>query len=316
MERRRTMKAIVCPRYGPPDVLRLDDVEVPIPGADEVLIRVRAAAVSISDCIIRSGRVKPAMWLPFRLFVGLRRPRRAVLGLDLSGEVEAVGSNVTRFKPGDEVFAYTGRRFGAYAEYVCLRDVSGPIPASCTIERKPENVTYQEAATAPSRGMLALYFLGEAAIRAGQQVLIYGASGGIGVFAVQLAAHYGANVTAVCGAGNLEFVKSLGADRVLDYTRDDTAAGGPYDVFFDAAGGRKSSALKVRCRTALVPGGTSISVDRRVNIPASYMHELRTLIESGAIKPFVDKAYPLAQTAQAHRYVESGHKRGGVAVVP
>lgn len=309
------MKAIVCPRYGPPEILRLEELDVPVPGPDEVLIRVRAAGVSISDCVVRSGRVKPMMWLPFRLFVGLRGPRRRVLGLDLSGEVEAIGSSVTRFKPGDEVFAFTGRQFGAYAEHVCLRDADGSMPSSCAIADKPANATHQEAATAPSRGMLALYFLEQAAIRTGQKVLIYGASGGIGIFSVQLAKYFGAEVTAVCSTANLDLVKSFGADHVLDYRRDDALAGGPYDLFFDAAGGKNSSPLKLRCRAALVPGGKTMSADRAVTIPAPYLHKVKTLIEIGAIRPLVDKAYPLAQTAQAHRYVESGHKRGGVAIV-
>jgi NADPH:quinone reductase-like Zn-dependent oxidoreductase len=240
------VKAIVCTRYGPPEVLRLQDAPIPHPKRDEVLFRVRAAAVSDSDCATRGGRVKPLMWLPFRIFVGFRRPRHAVLGLELSGEIEAVGSEITRFKPGQSILAFTGNRFGAYAEYVCLRDGGKYIPFNCVIASKPPGISHAEAATVPTRATLALYFLKKAKIENSQKVLIYGASGGIGTFAVQLAKLFGAQVTALCSAANIGLVKSLGADRVLDYTNHNGSdVGGPFDIVFDAAGARKSSPLKI-----------------------------------------------------------------------
>jgi NADPH:quinone reductase-like Zn-dependent oxidoreductase len=256
------VKAIVCRRYGSPDVLRLEDVEMPNPGPNEVLVRVYAAAVSVSDCVIRSGRVKPAMWLPFRVFVGFLRPRHAVLGIELSGEIEGIGAKVTRFRPGDRILAFTGRRFGAYGEYLCLREGGQYMPTDCVIASKPANISHAEAATVPTRGTLALYFLKKSSIQSGHKVLIYGASGGVGTFAMQLAKHLGAELTAVCSTANLDLVRYLGADHVLDYTiQDGTPVGGPYDVFFDAVGSKKNSPLKLRCQAALAPGGRLISVD-------------------------------------------------------
>jgi NADPH:quinone reductase-like Zn-dependent oxidoreductase len=255
------------------------------------------------------------MWLPFRIFVGFRRPRHAVLGLELSGQIEEVGARVTRFRPGDEIFAFTGRSFGAYAEYVCLRESGRSMPADCVMAPKPPNVSHAEAATIPTRATLALYFLESAKIHRGHKTLIYGASGGVGTFAVQLAKHAGAEVSAVCSAANVDFVSGLGADRVLDYTNQGgTNVGGPYDIFFDAVGVRKDSPLKSQCRAALGRGGRSVSVDRPAKIPAACLDVVRDLIAGGKIRPVVDRVYPLAETPEAHRYVETGHKRGGVAI--
>ena len=308
------MKAVICPRYGPPDVLGIEDVEPPRPRPDEVLIRVHAAGVSVSDCVIRSGRVKPAMWLPFRIFVGFRRPRNAILGLELSGEVDEAGSRITRWKPGDQIMAFTGRHFGAYAEYVCLREKGSSMPADCVIIRKPDNITHAEAATAVTRAALALHFLRKAQIAENDRVLIYGASGGIGTFAVQLAKHFGAHVTAICSAANFDLARSLGADRVLDYTLPDESPGGPYQVTFDAVGTKKTSPLKSRLTTALDPQGKHITVDAPAKTPVALAEEAAALIAAGSIKPVVDRVYPLAETADAHRYVEGGHKRGGVVI--
>ena len=282
---------------------------------DEVLVRVRAAGVSISDCVIRSGKVKPLMWIPFRVFVGLRGPRNPVLGIELSGDVEAVGAQVTQWQPGDSIFAFTGRRFGAYAEYACLRDGGRFVPSDCVIARKPANISYSEAATVPSRAMLALHFLETARIQPGQKVLVYGASSGVGIFAVQLAKRFGAEVTAVAGPHHLELVRSLGADRVLDYTIEESCPSQEtYNVVFDAVGRSKASALKRACLTALARGGTSLSVDRGVRIPARRLDTIRELIEDGAVRPVLDRTYPLERIAQAHLYVETGHKSGGVAL--
>ena len=309
------MKAIICTQYGPPQVLRLEDVPNPRPKPDEVLVRVRAAGVSVSDCIIRSGRVKPAMWLPFRMFVGFRRPRHSILGIELSGRVDEVGANVTRFRPNDDILAYTGRRFGAYGEFACLREGGQHMPGDCLIARKPTNITHAEAATVPSRATLALYFLKRANIERDQRVLVYGASGGIGTFAVQLAKHFGAQVTAVCSTANIDLVRSLGADRVLDYTVEGDAGIGPYDIFFDAVGPTKNSSLKSMCQAALAPGGKSVSVaDAAAKVPAADLEVVTDLIAAGKIRPILDRVYPLTEAAEAHRYVEAGHKRGGVAI--
>ena len=309
------MKAIVCTRFGPPEVLRLEDVEIPNPGPNEVLVRVYAAAVSVSDCVIRSGRVKPAMWLPFRLFVGFRRPRHAVLGIELSGEIESIGTKITRFRPGDRIFAFTGRRFGAYGEYVCLREGGQHMPTDCVIASKPANISHAQAATVPTRATLAFHFLRKANIQSGHKVLIYGASGGVGTFAIQLAKHFGAEVTGVSSTANLDLVRSLGADRVLDYTvQDGTTVGGPYDVFLDAVGFKKSSPLKLRCQAALARGGRLVSVDAAAKVPAGYLDILKDLLAADKIRPVVDRVYPLAETAAAHHNVEAGHKRGGVAI--
>jgi len=255
------------------------------------------------------------MWLPFRVFVGFRRPRRAILGIELSGEVERIGAKVTRFRPGDRIFAFTGRRFGAYGEYVCLREGGQFMPTDCVIASKPENISHAQAATVPTRATLALHFITKANIQRGHKALIYGASGGVGTFALQLAKYFGAEVTGVYSRANLDLVRSLGADRVLDYSvQDGTTVGAPYDVFFDAVGSKKNSPLKLRCQAALVRGGRLVSVDVTAKVPAGYLDTLKDLIAANKIRPVVDRVYPLPQTADAHRYVEAGHKRGGVAI--
>jgi NADPH:quinone reductase-like Zn-dependent oxidoreductase len=200
----RKMKAIVCTKYGPPEVLQLKEVEKPIPNDNEVLIKIHAASATISDCLVRSGKVNILLWFPMRIFVGFRKPRRSILGLELAGEVERIGKDVKRFKIGDTVFAFTGKRFGAYAEYTCLPEDGVYMPTDCIMVLKPSNLTYEEAAASPTRGTLALYFLKNGNIQNGQKVLIYGASGGVGTFAVQIAKHFGAKVTGVCSTSNLE----------------------------------------------------------------------------------------------------------------
>ncbi|MGZ3609624.1 MAG: NAD(P)-dependent alcohol dehydrogenase [Ktedonobacteraceae bacterium] len=303
------MKAIVCTKYGPPEVLQLKEVAKPAPQDDEVLIRIYATAVTASDCIIRGAKVPLSLWLPMRLAIGFTKPRKSILGMILAGEVESVGKEVKRFKKGNQVYAFNIRRFGMYAEYTCL-------PENSVMALKPSNVTYEEAAAIPFGGMLALHFLRKGEIQSGQKVLIYGASGAIGTAAVQLARHFGAEVTGVCSTTNVALVKSLGAEKVIDYTQDDFMERGElYDLIFDAVGKRKSSKLKVQCKTALAPNGKYISVDD--GSPKLHCEDLillKELVEAGKIQPVIDRSYPLEHIVEAHRYVDTGHKKGNVVI--
>ena len=310
------MKAIFCTKYGQPEVLQLKEIEIPIPKDDEVLIKIYAASVTISDCIVRSGKVNILLWLPMRIFVGFKKPRRSILGLELAGEVEAIGKNVKRFKKGDQVFAFTGNRFGAYAEYTCLPEDGVHMPSDCIMALKPSNLTNEEAAASPTRGTLALHYLKNGNIQNGQKVLIYGASGGVGTFAVQIAKHFGAKVTGVCSTSNLELVKSLGADEVIDYSKEDlTKNSEHYDLIFDAVGKRKKSKFKLLSKKALTPNGKYISVDDgtpKIGIESLIL--LKDLIELGKVKPVIGRSYPLEQIVEAHKYVDSGHKKGNVTI--
>jgi len=305
------MKAIVYTQYGEPDVLQLKDVEKPAPKENEILVKVHASTVTSGVVYIRRGTHPDSKFFTFamRLVFGFTKPKKTILGYEVSGEVEAVGADVTLFQKGDQVFGTTTNLdAGAYAEYVCLPEAwKGGVVA-----RKPANLTHEEAAAVPIGGMAALEILNKANIQQGQKVLVYGASGSVGTFAVQLARHhFGAEVSGVCSTSNLEFVRSLGADHVIDYTVEDfSQRGETYDVVFDAVG--KLSTAKGK--SALKKGGTYLTVKSPTTETTDKLLLLMDLVEAGKLKPAIDKSYPLEQTAEAHRYVDKGHKKGNVVI--
>ena len=307
------MKAIVCPKYGPPEVLRLEDVAKPVPASDEVCIKVHATAVTASDIFIRGSQIPIRFLIPMRLMLGVTKPRRSIIGLVLAGEVESIGVNIKRFKPGDQVYGLTGFGLGAYAEYKCMKETDSTY--GC-LARMPANVTYEEATAAAYGGLLALQYTAKGNIQPGQRVLIYGASGTSGTTAVQYAKHLGSEVTAVCGTANLNLVKSLGAERVIDYTKDDSPdPGAQFDFMLDAVGKAKTSRLKTECKKALAPGGVYASIDDgSLLLDSRRLDLMRELVEAGHIRPVVDRCYAFEDIVEAHRYVEAGHKRGGVAI--
>jgi NADPH:quinone reductase-like Zn-dependent oxidoreductase len=303
------VRAVVCTRWGPPEVLRVAEVERPAPRRGEVRIRIVATAVTVSDCIARGFKVPARYRILAQLVMGVRGPRRPIFGMVLAGEIESVGRNVRSFKPGDQVFGLSRWKAGCYAEYVCWQE-------DALLARRPGNLSYEECAALPYGGMLALHLMRKSAIQGGQRVLVYGASGAIGTATVQLARHYGARVTGVCSTRNLSLVQSLGAEAVVDYTREDYASRGErYDVILDAVGRRKSAPAMIRAAEALNPGGTCISIDDSwPKLLPTDLPRLRSLAESGELKPVIDRRYPLEEIVEAHRYVEQGHKRGNVIV--
>ena len=303
------MQAVVCTRYGPPEVLRLEELATPTPRKDEVLVRIRATAVTSSDCYLRGLRLTTTYRIMARLAVGWSAPRQPVLGMVLSGEVASIGSDVRSFQVGDRVFGFNRHRFGTYAQYVCW-------PQDAPLATRPVNLTDEEAAAIAYGGLLALHFLRKADVRAGQKVLVFGASGAVGTCAVQLARHLGAEVTGVCSAANTALVGSLGASTVIDYTAEDfTDRNERYDLIFDAVGKRKSATALRRCQRVLAPGGVCVSVDDGTpRLRRDDLTSLGELAAAGEIRPVIDRTYALGDIVDAHRYVDAGHKRGNVVV--
>ncbi len=328
------MKAIVYTEYGPPDVLELKEVDKPVPKDNEIMIRVHATPVSFGDMLVRNLKeITPGkfhmpflFWLIAKMYFGIRRPRITILGSEFAGEIESVGKDVKRFKKGDPVFGYRGSRMGAYAEYLCM-------PEKGVLAPRPANMTFEQAAAVPYGAIMALSLLRKQKIELGQKVLVNGASGGIGPFVVQLAKYYGAEVTGVCGTPRLDYVRSLGADKVIDYTREDfTASAETYDVIVDILGKGRFSRIK----RSLTPNGrwllvsfktkkllqmlwTSLTGGKKVicvlsTEKAEDLVFIKELIEAGKIKAVIDQCFPLAQAAEAHRYVEQGHKKGSVVI--
>ena len=322
------MKAIVWTKYGPPDVLQLKEVAKPIPKENEVLIKIRATTITAGDCEMRNLQFPYWIRLPMQMYTGLRKPKRITIpGSYLAGEIEEVGKDVKRLKVSDQVFGISGWGFGTYAEYVC-------IPENGAVITKPNNITYEEATTVPLGGLEALHFLRKAEVQQGQKVLINGAGGSIGTFGIQLAKYFGTEVTAVDNTGKLDVLRSVGADHLIDYTKEDfTNNRDSYDVIFDVVGKSSFSrcirSLKQNGRyiianpsglTQLVRGlWTSITSHKKVIFEMTNpKHEdlifLKELIEAGKIKTVIDRIYPLAQIPEAHRYVEAGLKRGNVVI--
>ena len=327
------MKAIVWTKYGPPDVLQLKEVEKPTAKDNEVLIRIDATTVTAGDCELRSLKLPIILSFPLRIWIGFLKPKdNTIPGTELAGEIEAVGRDVERFKVGDQVFGAAGTAFGANAEYICLPEVPGEMDGAGGVAIKPANMTYEEAATVPFGGRDALHFIRKGNIQSGQKILINGAGGSIGTFAIQLAKHYGAEVTAVDSTWKLDMLRSIGADHVIDYTQEDfTESGEIYDVIFDVVGklslSRSGKSLKQDGTYLLAnPGSqmvqalwTKMTSSKKLIMQVASgtvadLVFLGELIEAGKIETVIDRRYPLEQIVEAHRYVETGQKKGNVVI--
>ena len=310
------MRAAVYTQYGPPEVLSVRDLETPVPRSNEVRIRIRATAVTGSDILVRGFALKSWIWVLGRLALGITGPRHRILGFVFAGQIDAVGSSVERFPVGGAIYGTTlagpmRPRPGTYAEYKCL-------PEDSVLLAKPSNTNFEEAAAIPYGGAIGLHFLRKGGVRADSRVLIYGASGAIGTAAVQLARHFGAHVTGVCSTGNLELVESLGGHVVIDYTTEDVAARPErFDLILDAVPALQAnrSGLRERCRGLLLPSGRYVHIDDgRPNMGLEALAFLKSLVEAGHFRPVIDRVYPLEQIVEAHRYVETGRKRGNVII--
>ena len=320
------MLAVFYEKYGSPNVLNFQEMTKPTPKENEIMVKVHATTVTVADVRSRSFTVPASVWLPARISLGLTKPKKPILGMELAGEVESTGKDVSRFKKGDQVFAATLIKFGAYAEYICL-------PEDAAVAIKPSNVTYEEAAALPIGARTALHYIRKADIQSGQKVLVYGASGSVGTYAVQVAKYFGAEVTGVCSTANLELVKSLGADKVIDYTVEDfSTQSETYDVVIEAVNKSSFSA----CMRVLKEDGIYVNVteplpsfqmlwvkmrsNKRVmlgeNAPerADDLIFIKELVETEKLKPVIDRSYPINQIVEAHRYVEKGHKKGNVVL--
>jgi NADPH:quinone reductase-like Zn-dependent oxidoreductase len=305
------MKAVVYEKYGPPEVLQLKEVEKPMPKDDEVLIKNYATTVHIGDTRMRGFRVPKKHWLPMRLFLGVTKPKRTILGMEVSGIIESVGKDVKEFKKGDEVFALTGFGGGGYAEYSSVTAINGDEKKGMVV-LKPSNISFEDAAAVPAGALTALLHMQKVNVQKGKKILIYGASGSVGTYAVQIAKYYGGEVTGVCSTSNLELVKSIGADKVIDYTKEDfTKSGEVYDIVFDAV----YKISKSKCKNILKKDGIFDSSHSKIPQPTEKdLIFLKELIEKDKLRPVIDRTYPMEQIVEAHRYVDKGHKKGNVVI--
>jgi NADPH:quinone reductase-like Zn-dependent oxidoreductase len=305
------MKAVVYQNYGPPNVLRVTEVEKPKPNDDEILVKIHAASVTSGDVRLRSSDFPPLFWLPARLIFGLFKPKKKILGHELAGNIEEIGKNIKKFNVGDNVFGTTTMlKTGSYAEYICLPQEW----KHGVIEKKPKNLSFNEAAVLPIGTMTAMFLLNKASSgleKKAEKVLIYGASGSVGSFAIQIAAQRGATVTAVCSGSNFEMVKSLGAEKVMDYKQEDySQCNEKFDIVFDAVG----KTTKSKAKKVLNSDGAFVSVKMLTKERGEHLRQIRDLVEEGKLYPYIDKIFTLDEIVSAHEYVDSGRKRGNVVI--
>lgn len=307
------MKAIVCSKYGPPEVLHLQSYKKPIPNDDEVLIKIFATSVTNSDIFIRSSKVRIQLLIPFRIMIGILKPRKRIIGQVFAGEIEQVGKNIKKFKAGDKVYGMTGFSLGAYADYKTMKEINSK--QGC-LSLMPENISFEEATSAAYGGLLALQFIEKKSIKKSDKVLIYGAASTSGIIALQYIKHLGAEVTCVCRENKFEFVKSLGADKVLDYTKDESIRQlDNYSFIFDCVGKAKTSKLRKACFNHVSHPKDFLSIDDEpLLLSSSRLMNIKELVEKNIIKPVNDRVFMFDQIVEAHKYVELGHKKGNVAV--